>query len=122
MPFISEFNYRWLDDGRNMQLLNDVIYVDKYKQKYIVPEGEITDGASIPRILWVLASGPFEGPYRNAAVLHDYLYRMGRDLKKPIVNKKRADELFYEAMIECGVSKLEALTKFYAVKWFAPHW
>lgn len=40
-----------------------------------VPKGFITDGASIPRLLWPLLS-PF-GPLLEGAILHDFAYQHG---------------------------------------------
>lgn len=40
----------------------------------VVPAGFKTDGASVPRVLWIFLP-PFGGDYDEAAVLHDYLYR-----------------------------------------------
>ncbi len=39
-----------------------------------VPAGFVSDGASIPKIAWSIVGGPWTGKYRNAAVVHDYLY------------------------------------------------
>ena len=75
-----------------------------------VPAGFITDFASIPRILWSVL--PPNGKYTKAAVLHDYLY------KNAIKNKQWADDVFYEAMLVLGVSKITAKLMYNAVKYF----
>jgi len=62
-----------------------------------VPEGFETDGASIPRLLWILWP-PFGGDYDQAAVLHDYLYRTAFKCMERVV----ADAIFIEAMQVCG--------------------
>jgi hypothetical protein len=41
----------------------------------VVPQGFLTDGASIPRLLWWLIS-PF-GPLLEGAILHDFAYQHG---------------------------------------------
>jgi hypothetical protein len=69
-----------------------------------VPKGFITDGASCPKILWSLCS-PMTGPQAEAAVLHDYLYSKDSHI---IVDRKQADQLFYEAMIANGTSIVKA--------------
>ena len=38
-----------------------------------IPNGFITDFASVPRLFWNIF--PPIGNYRNAAIVHDYLYR-----------------------------------------------
>lgn len=116
MPFEGNFQFEWLDDGRNMRLLNDLTYIDSHNNKIIITKGECTDGASIPSFLWSISGGPFEGKYRRAAVVHDFLCRT------QILPWQRTHQIFYEAMLECGVSKIEALTKYLAVYSFGPKW
>lgn len=122
MPFIGRFLFEWLPDGRNMELQSELKYFsNKYKLMFTIQIGERTDGLSIPRWLWFFAGSPFTGKARKGAVIHDYLYRNGYG-GTPIVSREIADDIFYEAMLECGVSKAEALTKYKAVRWFGPRW
>jgi hypothetical protein len=67
------------------------------KGTIIVPEGFITDGASIPKVFWSILA-PF-GDYFAAAVIHDYLYNK----ECPLYNRKEADLIFKEAMFNIGV-------------------
>ena len=62
-----------------------------------VPEGFMTDFASVPRPLWWLF--PRWGRYGNAAVIHDYLYW---DRSR---SRKDSDGIFLQAMrvLEVGV-------------------
>lgn len=92
------------------------------KDLYIIPEGYITDGASIPRWLWVIAGGPFEGDYIEAAIIHDWLYHLAINKQEAIGTRAEADRLFYIAMLEYGVGKFEAQTKYRAVRLFGPRW
>lgn len=68
----------------------------------IVPEGFITDLASIPRGLRNLFD--INGPSRRAAVLHDWLYCAAQDADGNSVTRKQADDLFREALAACGVN------------------
>jgi len=77
--------------------------------KIVVPRGFRTDLASVPRIFWVLIP-PF-GRYSQAAVVHDYLYRMEHD-------RKEADSIFYDLMIEYGVWKWKAIIMYLGVRAF----
>ena len=52
---------RWDADGRTMTLLNELRYTDPKGVIWIAPAGSVIDGASIPRALWSLMGGPFEG-------------------------------------------------------------
>ena len=42
--------------------------------------GTTTDGASIPRFLWRICGHPYQVPRAYAALLHDWLYRNGKNI------------------------------------------
>lgn len=107
---------RWENDGRTMTLLSELRYTDPDGKVWIAPAGSVVDGASIPRSLWSLMGGPFEGKYRNASVLHDVSY----DQKtRPW---PECDRMFYNAMRCSGVGAVEAGTMYYALRKMGRHW
>lgn len=55
-----------------MQLVQPFGFLDENQIRWPVPSGTKVDGASIPKVLWPLIGGPFEGKYRYASVIHDY--------------------------------------------------
>src|SRR5215212_6173826 len=69
--FIGPVRTEWCDDGRKMRLLSAFAYKDPSNHVWTAPVNSIIDGASIPRIFWTIAGGPFEGKYRKASVVHD---------------------------------------------------
>lgn len=78
---------------------------------YVVIEpGYLSDGASVPRIFW--SSVPPWGRYGQAVVLHDKLCETltvyTRDGKPYQITRKRADEIFNEAM---GVLNVPSYTR-----------
>src|SRR6266566_9551455 len=107
---------RWENDGRTMTLLSELRYTDSQGVAWIAPAGSVVDGASIPRSLWSIMGGPFEGKYRNASVLHDVAYEQ-RNRPWEV-----CDRMFYNAMRCSGVSAVEAKTMFYALCRFGHHW
>jgi hypothetical protein len=107
---------RWDPDGRNMTLLNELRYTDPKGNVWIAPAGSQVDGASIPKSLWSVMGGPFEGRYRNASVLHDVAYDQH---DRPW---QECDLMFYNAMRCSGVSAAEAGTMYYALYKFGRHW
>ena len=107
---------RWDPDGRNMTLLKELRYTDPQGVIWIAPAGSVVDGASIPRSLWSVMGGPFEGKYRNASVLHDVAYDAH---DRPWED---CDRMFYNAMRCSGVSAVEAKTMYYALHKFGHHW
>src|SRR5438128_12268400 len=107
---------KWNPDGRTMTLLTELRYTDPHGEVWVAPIGSVVDGASIPRYLWSIMGGPFEGQYRNASVLHDVAY--GKH-NRPWQD---CDRMFYYAMRCSGVSGIEAKTMFYALYRLARHW
>jgi hypothetical protein len=99
-----------------MTLLNELRYTDPNGAVWIAPPGSVVDGASIPRSLWSVMGGPFEGKYRNASVLHDVAYDQHN---RPWED---CDRMFYNAMRCSGVSAGEAKTMYYALYKFGHHW
>jgi len=107
---------KWNPDGRTMTVMSELSYTDPYGVIWDAPAGSVTDGASIPRYLWSLIGGPFEGQYRNASVLHDVAY--GKH-ERPW---KDCDRMFYNAMRCSGVGPTQAKTMYYALYKFGHHW
>jgi hypothetical protein len=107
---------RWNPDGRTMTLLTELRYTDSHGFTWVAPAGSEVDGASIPRYLWSIMGGPFEGKYRNASVLHDVAYGQHN---RPWQD---CDRMFYYAMRCSGVSAVEAKTMYYGLYRFGHHW
>jgi hypothetical protein len=76
----------------------------------IVPPGFETDFASVPfGFRWLV---PVVGRHGKAAVLHDWLY------ETHIVSRRRADEIFFEAMGVLGVPAWRKWLAWAAVRLF----
>ena len=75
-----------------------------------VPAGFTTDFASIPRFLWSIL--PCWGKYGNAAVIHDYCYWEQK------YTRKRADEIFREAMGVLRVNRIKIKLLYWMVRLF----
>jgi hypothetical protein len=114
--YSGQVEARWENDGRNMTLLSELRYTDPNGVVWIAPAGSVVDGASIPRVLWSLMGGPFEGKYRNASVLHDVAYD---EKTRPW---QECDRMFYNGMRCSGVSPTEAKTMYYALYRHGRHW
>ena len=114
--YVGDVETRWDSDGRTMTLLSELRYVDPNGEAWVAPAGSVVDGASIPRALWSVMGGPFEGKYRNASVLHDVSYDQHN---RPW---SECDRMFYNAMRCSGVGPIEAKTMFYSLYRFGRHW
>jgi hypothetical protein len=102
----------WLPDGRNMKLLERFSYTDSKGKEWIAPEGSVTDGASIPKALWTLIGGPFEGQYRNAAIIHDVVCQNHKTLEE----RRSGDRMFYRACLAGGCSKRQSIHMYLGVR------
>jgi len=105
--FISDLDVRVIVQG--YRLLSPLHYISLVggKQYITVPDGFVTDFASIPRIARFLITG--HGHDRWAAVVHDYLYSVRYD-------RKMADAIFYEALLISEVNKIKARAMYRAVR------
>lgn len=106
--------------------------------KVIVPEEFITDLASIPKPFWSLLGLKPDGLYRDAAIVHDYLYAFRglppknrlKTLKVSIdggasfvgatspLSRKECDKIFLEMMEGAGVDGWKAKVMHRAVRLF----
>lgn len=81
--------------GKYWTILQPLIYESDVAQKvFIVPDGFVTDFASVPRLpLAFLLAGD---EAHEAAVVHDYIY------SKHLTTRAQADAVFLEAMKATG--------------------
>jgi hypothetical protein len=86
-------------DSRDWRLLSDLVFKTK-DVEYRVPEGYVTDFASVPRATaWLY---PRTGLHSKAAVLHDWL--ITHMLPTGYITSTHVDWMFYQAMKASGVS------------------
>lgn len=106
-------------DWRLWSLLEPLVWEADYlgSGKVVrVPAGFITDGASVPRVLWALL--PPTGSYMRAAALHDYLlWRLKRgEPNSHVPTRREADRQFHLAMLAIGVNRLVAFVMWAGVR------
>ena len=101
------------EDETHWKVAQGFVYTSPTGTVVTVPDGMITDLASIPRLFWNIY--PPQGPYLPAALVHDYLYashRAGSDL----FTRKQADQILLAGMEELGVSWLTQTVVYRAVR------
>lgn len=74
---------------------------------FFVPEGFISDGATVPRILWPIF--PPIGRYLKATLVHDYLITKG-------IDRKTCDHAFRECLIDLNVRPWRIKAMFFGVR------
>ena len=110
MPrFLTTLDARQLDD-RRWELLGGLVYESAGGLRVCVPDGFVTDFASVPRLplVYLLAGGTGNA----AAVIHDYEYQTHE------TSKEAADDLFREALGVLGEPRWRRLLMYWAVRWF----
>jgi hypothetical protein len=114
--FVGRLITEWLDDGRNMRLIERFSYKDPKRAIWDVPEGTVVNGASIPSLLWSFIGSPFGDKYRKASVIHDhYCETRTRD-------SEDVHRVFFDAMLDSGVGSSKAWVMYQAVRQFGPNW
>jgi hypothetical protein len=104
------------DYFRDMRLLAPFGYVGPDGTHWDVPAGYVTNGASVPWGLWNLVGGPYDGPYRDAAVIHDYF------CEKKNRPWEEVHRMFYDAAKARGTSETLAQTMYAALRFGGPRW
>jgi hypothetical protein len=117
--YIGSVRTEWLrgpEDERRMVLLDEFTYVDPKGRKWVAPKGYKTDGASIPKAAWSIVGGPFEGQYREAAVIHDVYCESKTEPWRDV------HRIFYYANRAAGVSEKKSKILYGAVMIGGPKW
>ena len=93
--------------------------VDGVERDVVVPRGMLTDLASVPRAFRWYAGRV--GPHLEASIVHDYLYMAWQDLEgrgAEEIDRRFADDLFLQAMLEAKMRKSKAWALYSAVRIF----
>lgn len=114
--FVGDLQLAPMPSGQGMRLLTPYEFIDSSGGSWLAPAGTISDGASIPQVAKSFVGGSWDGPYRNAAIIHDVA----------CVKKDRPWELvhltFYHAMLASKVPIKKAKIMYAAVYHFGPRW
>ncbi|KRR15994.1 hypothetical protein CQ12_29020 [Bradyrhizobium jicamae] len=102
--------------GRDMRLLEDFTYIDPGGGEWTAKKEFQTNGASIPQVFWSFVGGPFDGPYRSAAIIHDWFCDK-KDRRWQDVHR-----VFYYASRAAGVGEIKAKILYAAVMFGGPRW
>jgi Protein of unknown function (DUF1353) len=102
--------------GQQRKTVLDFGYLDADGRNWPVPSGTSVDGASIPKALWSLLGGLWEGKYREACVVHDYYCAIRG------VDWQSVRRMFYRAMLASGVAQLRAKLVFAGLYFAGPRW
>lgn len=97
------------------KLAGEMSYSSEYLNgRVVIPEGFVTDLASIPRIFTPLI--PIAGRHRLAGILHDYMYATGGCYG--LFSRETCDIVFLEAMEHLGVKWFRRKIMYLTVRMF----
>jgi hypothetical protein len=91
------------------ELVYDFGYIDPKGVGWQAKAGLKTDGASRPPWAQSIIGGAWDGEFIQAAVIHDHY------CERTVKPRTATHRMFYDALIESGVSKAKALAMYYAV-------
>lgn len=81
-----------------------------------VPISFLSDGASVPALLWPVVGHPYSGSLLRAAILHDFEIVTQRAPSR-VVHRR-----FYAALRSTGVGRVRAALLYAVVRLFGPRW
>lgn len=97
------------------KLYEPLFYDSPDKRSWMIPRGFLTDFGSVPACVdWIIPS--VETVADPAYILHDYLYAKHREHDDRCMSRHDADQILYDALRLCGVSKVKAATIYYACR------
>ena len=118
--WLSEADVRLVFPRRGGQmrvrLLASLVWQDPDGDMFVVPRGYVSDGASVPKVLWSLSGGPFDEAYVRAAILHDW------QCERRVQTSDQVHERFYRGMRADNVSWLVARSFYRVVLVRGPQW
>jgi len=99
-------------NGRSEWVVDEPLhyYSDLTGKSYVIPQGFVTDFASVPRIPFVFEL--FGDTIHAPATVHDWLYRTGNETRKV------ADAILREASLSINAPAWKVNAIYYAVRIF----
>jgi len=99
------------DNGKTViRLTKSIIFVGNDGRKYIIPEGYVSDGASVPRFFWRILSPCIDGRTLPGSIIHDFEY------KHKIGTRKGADKDYYRRLVADGYPRIKAAATYIGVR------
>lgn len=109
----------WVDENpfvASMRLVEDFSFTQSSGKTWLVPAGSIVDGRSISPLFVHLSGHPFEGGFRQSAVVYDHA------AKQQTQPWQEAQKMFFEASVAEGILPIEAKVMFLLINATGPRW
>ena len=119
-PIVTPVPWR-LGKGRRYRLVTEYYFEDVLSVWHMIPQGYMTDGASIPTLTgltWAAMYSKYDPIVMRSALCHDYLCSA-----RPLgTTSAQACELFQRMLMEDGAGRIRAQMMARAVSMFGPQW
>lgn len=119
--FAQVVGYNYRNREKPYYLIQHIIVIVRVDtQTYYIKldKGFTSDGCTIPRFLWNMFGCPHTPKYLPASIIHDWILAHP---EKVFHNRKFASRIFEQALLNEGVSPLNAHVMYLAVE-FAQWW
>ncbi|MEQ9406890.1 MAG: DUF1353 domain-containing protein [Fuerstiella sp.] len=107
--------FKSLADGRiqlEQPLYQPIWLSEGVEFRVIVPEGFVSDGASIPRWLWPVLGPPVGNRHLIPAIVHDWLCVRGETYHERVLS----DAVFFKLLAEYEVPRWKRTVMYLAVR------
>jgi len=92
------------DENGDILELRKALRIASGKDRFTVPKGFRSDGASVPEFLWSTVTPPIDPRTLRASIAHDFIYRT----QPKGWTRSRADKMFHRLILEDGLSQARA--------------
>lgn len=107
-----------LDDG-SLKLQEDLHFeitdLCGIEIRVCVPNGFVSDGASLPRILWPILGAPIQGDHLRASLFHDWWCVQARTGAE----RRLGDSLFFYQLQQAEISRVKRFALWAGVRLYA---
>lgn len=91
--------------------------------RFVIPKGFMSDGASIPRLIWFLLSDT-DPDILYPSYAHDDLYKLGKAGTPEFagIDRKRSDMVIRDLMLAIGAPRWKANAVYFILRHFGDPW
>ncbi len=109
----------WVDENQfvaSMRLVENFSFTEAGGKTWLVPAGSVVDGRSLAPLFVRLSGHPFEGGFRQTAVIYDHA------AKQQAQPWQDAQRMFFEGSVTEGILPIEAKVNYLLINATGPRW
>ena len=92
--------------------IEEPVFFKIHDRTVIIPRGYISDGMSVPRVLWRLLSPPVYGETLIPSIIHDWMY------DSLYCSRREADLYYYHGLLANGYPQWKSILTYIGVRLF----